>query len=265
MRRSLGSWLNLYVVSALILSLIGGISCASLPSSGKKPQERTVREKAEYHYKLATGFIYERRPIAALKEVGVTLSYDPTHAKAHYLKGFIYMGRRNYAEAEVHFHRAIKLNPKLFEARNALAGTYIALNRWQDAVDALEPLLVDPINPTPWLAHNNAGWAHHKMGNRREGVYHLKMAVMLKPEFCLGYYNLGRVHKSHRRYDQARRRFEQARRKCPNHAPTLLELGDIYLATSDHGKARDVFKDCVKIAGETLVGDRCANRRKALP
>ena len=255
-----------HVLGFTCVVILGGlVGCASLPGSADGPQEKTAREKAEYHYKLATGFVYEKRPIAALKEAQVVLSLDPTHAKAEFLIGFIFMGRRNYAEAEVHFHRSLKLNPKLYEARNALAGTYIALKRWQDALDTLEPLLTDPLNPTPWLAQNNAGWAYHKQGRTREATYHLKMAVMLKPEFCLGYYNLGQVMKSSRRYEAARRHFEQSRRHCPKHAPTLLQLGDVYLATSNKVKAKDAFRDCEKIAGESLVGDRCANRRRALP
>lgn len=252
-------------MALLVLALSGVISCASIAGQPGPAQESPAREKAEYHYKLATGFVYEKRPIAALKEVEVALGLDPSHAKAHFLKGFLFMGRRNYAEAEVHFHRSMTLNPRLFEARNALAGTYIALKRWGDALEVLDPLLTDPLNPTPWLAHNNAGWAHHKLGQTRQSIYHLRMSVMLKPEFCLGYYNLGQVLKAGKRYEQARRQFELARKQCPKHAPTLLQLGDVYLATSNTVKARDVFKDCVKIAGDSIVGDRCASRKRALP
>ena len=129
----------------------------------------------------------------------------------------------------------------------------------------VDTLLKNPINPTPWLAHNNAGWAHHMLGNRRQAIYHLKMALMLKPVFCLGYYNLGLVLKKNRRYESARRRFEQVHRQCPKHAPTLLELGDMYVATAKHLKARNAFRTCVDLADGSLIGERCAQRRKALP
>ena len=261
------------MLQARFLSLLAPLLiCASLTAFGCAPLNKggesvapSAKEKADFHYKLATGLIYEKRPIAALRELEVSISLDPTHSRAHYLKGFIYMGRNNFGEASVHFHRAIKLHPKLYEAHNGLAGCYLALKRWRDALDTLDVLLKDPLNPTPWLAHNNAGWAYHNLGDRSRAVHHLETAVLLKPEFCLGYYNLGIVLKKRKRYDQARRRFEQARKRCPKYAPALLELGDVYLTTARFNKARDAYKRCVKVAEGTLIGDRCVTRQRNLP
>ena len=201
-------WATLFTI--LTFNLLG---CGA-PQTKESQSVHEPDKQAEYHYKLATGLIYEKKPIAALKELETSLELDPLFAKSHYLKGFIHMGRRNHSEALVHFRKSVALDPRLFEAQNALAATYMALKRWAEALVVLAKLLADPLNPTPWLAHNNAGWSHHKLGHPIKAVHHLEMSVFHNPKFCLGYYNLGLVLKSRNRLDLARMQLEQAQKNA---------------------------------------------------
>jgi Tfp pilus assembly protein PilF len=243
--------------------LATSVGCGS--AQNRKGDTLNKAEKqAEYHYKLATGFIYEKKPIASLKELQTSLQLDPDFAKSHYLTGFIYMGRRNHAEALVHLKRAVALEPRLFEANNALGATYMALKRWDDALVVLEKLLADPLNPTPWLAHNNAGWSHHKLDHQIQAVHHLEMAVFHNPKFCLGHYNLGLVLKERMRLNPARLHFEQAQRKCPRHAPTLLALGDTYERMDRRSDALAAYVQCQKLASGTMLAEHCRNREVGL-
>ena len=226
--------------------------------------EKSPRERTEFHHKMATGYVYEHKPIAALRELHKGLQIDPKHAESHYLTGFIYMGRHNHSEAVVHLRRALELKPKLYEARNALSASYMSLQRWRDALEAIEPLLDDPLNPSPWLAHNNAGWCYHKLGNRTQAVHHLRTSVFLKSTFCLGFYNLGLVHKRYGQFEQARLHLEQARKRCANHPPTLLALGEIYEQMRRTADARTAYKTCRELADGSILGERCRTREARL-
>jgi tetratricopeptide (TPR) repeat protein len=91
------------------------------------------------------------------------------------------------------------------------------------------------------------------------------MAIFYRPKkFCIGYYNLGLVLKKRRRYEQAIFRMERANALCPNHASTLLELGDLYERTSRMEDARSAYKKCHDFAKGTLLGERCRTREVAL-
>ncbi|MBR56603.1 MAG: hypothetical protein CMH54_00945 [Myxococcales bacterium] len=257
-RRTIGSAI---LVLCLLPALLSS-SCVTPSVSGKK--KSAEESPAQFHYKMATGLIYEKKAVAALKELAIGLNKDPHHARSHYLSGFLYMGRKNFSESVVHLKRALELDPKLLEARNSLAASYMGLKRWQDALDTLLPLIEEPLNPTPWLAHNNIGWCYYKLGNHIKSVQHLEMAIFHKKKFCLGYYNLGLVLKARGRLEHARLRLEQSRKLCPHHAQTLLELGDVYEALSRNSDAQNVYRSCRKIAEGTLLGERCKTREGSL-
>ncbi len=238
------------------------IGCITPSVTGKTKSAK--ESPAQFHYTMATGLIYEKKAVPALKELGIGLQKDPNHALSHYLTGFLYMGRKNFSESVVHLKRALELDPTLLEARNTLAASYMGLRRWQDALDTLLPLVQEPLNPTPWLAHNNIGWSYFKLGHHIKSVQHLEMAIFHKKKFCLGYYNLGLVLKARGRLEHARLRLEQSRKLCPHHAKTLLELGDVYEALSRNSDAQSVYRRCRKIAEGTLLGERCKTREGSL-
>lgn len=250
----------LMIVAAGLLATACGA-----PQAGRRTVEKTPAQKAEYRYKLAAGLVHEGKPIAALKELDTALRLAPDHARSHYLKGFIFLGRRNYTEALIHVRRAIDLDPKLYEAQSALAGIYIALHRWREAIDASEPLLADSLYPSPWLAHNNAGWAWYQLGNTAKATHHLSQATFLKPGFCLGYYNLGIILKEQRRLEEARLNLLQARKNCPKHAQTHLELGGVHEAMGQLAEARAAYLECQEIATGSMLGERCRARAQHLP
>lgn len=256
--------MNRSILTAFLATLFLMSSACGATHTQQKTKENTASEQADYHYKLATGLIYEKKPIAALKELNTSLELDSDFSKSHYLKGFIYMGRRNHAEAIVHLKRALKFEPRLFEATNALAASYMALKRWEEALEVLQDLLADPLNPTPWLAHNNAGWTHHMLRNPIKAVHHLEMAVFHNPKFCLGYYNLGLVLKKRRRFAPAKLHLEQAHKKCPRHAPILFALGDLYETIDRPEDAREVYADCQKLADGTMLAERCKTRADSI-
>ncbi len=253
--------MKLVTLATLLLLATG---CGPAVTSIDGDREKTPREEAEFQHKLATGFLYEKKPIAALRELHNGLQKDPTHAESHYLTGFIYMGRHNYSEAVVHLRKALELKPKLYEAHNALAASYMALQRWQDALEASEPLLDDPLNPAPWLAHNNAGWSHFELGQRSRAVHHLKTAIFLNSKFCLGYYNLGVILKRGGQIDQARLHLEQARRQCPKHPSTLFELGEVYEHLRRPADAKEAYKSCHELVEGSVLGERCRRREARL-
>ena len=245
-------WLALLALAGAAVATLGGCS-------GAAAEERKKREQSEFHYKLAVGYFHAQNIDLAIRELVRAFDFDPENPDARYLYGFILFGRKRLEEAAENFRRALLRNPKFFAARNHLGVTYLELERFHEAIEVIEPLLKAPLYTTPYLAHNNMGWAYLRLGNLRNAEKHLRMAVFINPKFCLGYRNLGLLSKEQRDIPQAIRHLEDATRLCPKFAAAWWELGEL-LSERDMERAQSAFRACRQIEGNSMLGRRCAAR-----
>ena len=247
---------TLLLTALLLATALGGplTGCATL---GQDKEKIAREKKAEWHYKMGAGYFQEHQVPLAIRELTLALEKNPKHLHAHYLMGFIYMGRRDYTKAIHHFKTILALEPKFFDARNSLGATYLAAERWQDAVEAIEPLLEEPLYTSQELAHNNLGWAYYNMRKYAKATHHFKMAVFLRPQFCLGYNNLGLAYRAQKRNAEAQTQFQKAIRLCPtNYADPHFELGKLLQESGDPA-ARKHFQRCADLQPYSKLGDRC--------
>jgi len=246
--------------SLLLAAMLAGASvwgCSSADIAEKKRQD-----KAEYHYKLAAGYFHAHTVDLAIRELMSSFSYDAECANSRYLFGFILFGRKRYEEAVLNFKRALKRKPRFFAARNHLGVTYLELERWQDAIDVLKPLLKEATYTTPYLPYNNIGWAYLKLNQLHQASKHLQMAVFVNPKFCQGHRNLGLLAEKRGDRVGARRHLEAAVRRCPKVATFLFSLGNLYCRTHVAGKAERAYKQCRVISGDSMLGRRCGAREE---
>ncbi len=249
----------LLLIVTVALSLAG---CGPSRSEIKKRQE-----DAKYHYNLAYGHFMApsgNQTEAALREVFTSLELDEANADAHQLLGLILMGRNVYLEAATHFQRAIELRPNFYEAQNNLGATYLAMERWDDAIAVYDPLVSNMLYAWPAHGHNNLGWAWYKKGNLELARRHFMTAIELKPEFCLAYNNLGIVYIDEGLYDKALRYLERGIKRCAQYAEPYFHLGRIAEAQRDLATAVKHYENCRRLAGESTLADRCEARLKAI-
>lgn len=244
---------TLVVASGAALLVAGG--CSSAETERKKRVE-----KADFHYKLALGYFQARNIDLAIRELVRALDFDAAHPDSRYLYGFILFGRKRYEEAALNFRRALERRPRFFAARNHLGVTYLELERYHEAIQTLEPLLKEATYTTPYLPHNNIGWAYLKLGNLRMAEKHLRMAVFLNPKFCLGHRNLGLLAVERRDTTAAIGHLEDATRRCPKFAAAWFKLGEAYSMKQRGADAQAAFRQCASLEGETLLGRRCSAR-----
>lgn len=248
---------SLWLILSLCLAppLLMSVACSG-PQDKKKDLDEI--QNAEWHYKNGAGYFENHQVPLAIRELHISLQKDPDHTKSHYLLGYIYMGRRQYNKSVQHFKRVIELDPAAYDAVNSLGAAYLAMERWQDAIDLFEGLLEQPMFTSPELAHNNAGWAYYNLKDYSTAAEHFKMAVFLKPEFCLGYNNLGLAMDSMNNRQQAMKSYSKAIELCPtNYAEPHFHIGKGYLDYGDAATARNHFSRCVEIAGGSTLGERC--------
>jgi Tfp pilus assembly protein PilF len=218
--------------------------------------------KSDYHYRLARNYYQDRNMAMTQRELHESLKLDPDNGEALHLKGFVQLGLNDLAGAEAALRRAIEVRPDLLEARNNLGSVMLAQGRWEEAVRVLEPLLQDPLYPTPAFAHGNVGWAWHKLGDKAKARRHLEMSVFLSPRFCLGFNNLGIVHRDSGNLRAAREAFEKAAKVCPTYADPWYHLGVLAQQAQDYAAADIAFAKCVEAGADSPIGRRCAARQE---
>jgi tetratricopeptide (TPR) repeat protein len=234
-----------------------GILCLVMVMAGCGPSRDELSEQAEYHYKLASNFFYEKNPQSALEELYATLEFNETHAKAHHLMGFIYFGRRDHVRALKHLQLSVALDPEFDTAYANLGNLYLAMEEWDGACEIFQALLDRPLYRTPHLAHNNLGWAKFNQSKLDEAQHHYETAVFLNPKMCLAYNNVGRLHAQLGRTDQALEAFHEAIELCESYQEPHYFLGRIYRALSAPDRARKHFQRCVDLGKGTPYGRRC--------
>lgn len=130
--------------------------------------------------------------------------HDADRARAELERGLQHYRRRELSEAVSHLGEAVRLNPRLVRAHAYLGHAYFYLQRWQEAIAALQQAL-------------------RADGRRVLSTLERRMVID----------NLGMAHAFHGDLRRAREIFQDALREDPNYplfhynlACTLSELGD---------------------------------------
>jgi Flp pilus assembly protein TadD len=95
--------------------------------------ERAVADSSEFtgaRYALAVMLKKARRYDDAAVQLLAMISIDTTNSRPHMELGFIESERRRFAEAERHFRRALRLNPRDARARYGLGVAYALQGHW---------------------------------------------------------------------------------------------------------------------------------------
>jgi len=224
--------------------------------------DQTARntEKSEYHYKLAAGYFFDQNIPMANKELDTALTLNPRHERAHFLVAFIAMGRKSYSDALLHYKLALEVKPDYYEARENLGATYLAMKRWDDAIEALTPLTSANLYPTPFILQNNLGLACRAKGQVDKALQYFKTAIFLNPRFCLGYFNYGETLAQTGNTIEAARQFKKAVAKCPSYADPYFHLATILERNGKVTEAAENYRLCVKYGGDSSLADRCRVR-----
>jgi type IV pilus assembly protein PilF len=151
---------------ALILSLllqVGGCVTTHTDSNpiGKNiPQtskaDQTV-EAARIHTELGQRYLANGDLQTALAKLTTALQFDPNYAPAHTVIAVIYERINNLPEAEVHYRKAVALEPTQGDPNNNLGLFLCTTGRYDEANGYFRKAVADPFYQTPDVALTNEG------------------------------------------------------------------------------------------------------------
>lgn len=161
-------------------------SCAS--------SEPDRSETASIRLQIATAHIKKGNFPLALKELLTAQDEDPNNALVQANLGLVYFMRERYELSEMHYKKAIALQPDFTEAKNNLARSYIEIGK----LDAAEPLLIEVLADLTYVgfpkAYANYGVLEFKRKNYSKAAGYFKKSLERDRENCLTQVLLGRSY-----------------------------------------------------------------------
>ncbi|MEQ8248021.1 MAG: tetratricopeptide repeat protein [Alphaproteobacteria bacterium] len=173
------------------------------------------------------------------------LALDPVDADALNSIGNLVLSKGDLSRAALHFQRAVAANPGWLKPRMNLAATLEKLNRFDDAIDALEGILTQ--DPRQTEARVYLGGLLHRTGDLRRAKYVLDEALEAEPENLGALFLTGLVHMQLRQAEDATPYFERAAKLAPASSEVLANLAYAY-------------RDADRLADALLVAQQAVNQ-----
>lgn len=181
-------------VAALSSLLLGG--CALFPEGGggeARYADSGGDSPATDYVSMGVEYLKRGQPAVALQRLKRGQELDPNYAPVYNVLAILYeqLGENDLARA--HFARAIELAPKDPYIRNAY-GTFLCNQRDYPAAEAaFQRALENPLYPTPWVAHTNAGICARQGGDPVKAETSLRQALSANPNFGPALYQMAEL------------------------------------------------------------------------
>ncbi len=185
---------------------------------------------------------------AAMRALEIDDALAEAHASLAFVKALFDW---DWASAEKHYKRAVKLNPAYATAHHWYGLVYLTpLARFDEAAKEIKRAQeTDPLS----LPVNAAMGIHlYFRGDYDASIEQSRKALALEPNFWVAHYVLGWAYEQKRDYAQAIESFEKA--KSINDAPLLTAaLGHCYAMNGQHKEARRTIDELKTISRQQYV------------
>jgi len=232
----------------LLLALV----FASLLTTGCMGE--AARKNASYHYQMGLSYLGENNVTGALVELTEAEKLNPDDPDLQYNLGKAYFRKNHYEIAEKKFVRAIVLKPDFSEAKYNLGLTYLQMKRWDDAIYQFKQVTEDIFYQNQEFALINLGIAYLSKGEYPRALSTLKTAVTNSPRDPIAKVYLGQVYLALNKVEPAIIEFNRALELNKDYANAHYNLGLAYLKNKDNQAAIASFREALRIAPDTEIG-----------
>ncbi len=223
-----------------------------------QPLDEQQVEASDFHYQLAIGHWQANEGPIAIRELNTSLEINPDIEDALFLLGFIYQGRRAYAEAERLYRRALEVRPEWHEVMNNMGVVMLEQERWVEAEDLYRQLTNMPTYATPGHAYNNLGMSLYEQRLYADALANFDLALLFQPQHCLAHNNRGMVLEELGNDRAAAGAYEDAVEQCEEYQEPRYRLPLLLLRLDrEHERATELLTECVELGEDTPIGLRC--------
>jgi type IV pilus assembly protein PilF len=198
-----------------------------------------ARKGAEVHTQLGQQYMQNGELQAALEKLNKALAFDPNYPPAHTVIAVLYERIHDEPNAELHYRRAVALEPKKGAPNNNLGVFLCKEGKAAEAKPYFDRAVADPFYSTPDLALTNAGTCLIAANDLDGAEAAFRSAVQRNPVNAEALYQL--AHVLYLKNDAFRARaFIQRFDALKQPSPDALKLGhDIELRLGNGEVAQD--------------------------
>ncbi|WP_458068396.1 type IV pilus biogenesis/stability protein PilW [Rhodanobacter sp. BL-MT-08] len=154
--------INRALILGLLLPLAGCVTThtdsnpigKNMPKTSKGDQ---AREAARIHTELGQRYLASGDLQTALAKLTIAIQFDPNYAPAHTVIAVIYERINQPAQAEVHYRKAVALEPTKGDTNNNLGLFLCSTGRYAESYGYFQKAIADPFYQTPDIALTNEG------------------------------------------------------------------------------------------------------------
>jgi tetratricopeptide (TPR) repeat protein len=170
--------------------------------------------------------------------------------------GIVYWKKERYADALAAYKRALELNKDDVDARYNLAFGLLSQKQYSDAIPHLLQLRAINPNDNAFQASINDGLAeaYENTGKLKEALGALKRVMELNKNDPAARYNFALMLSRTGRVADAITTLVETNKMAPQHAPTLLLLGDLYTQQRKWDLAQKTLKKYVQLQPDNFSG-----------
>ena len=179
----------------------------------------------------------------SLKEAVVAKKKYPNEPFIYNLLGVLYAEMESYTDSIKNYSKAIKLNPKYFEAYNNIGVAYTSCKKINKAIEFFNRAI--EINPSYAEAYNNRGNAFKEKKEFHLALESYKKSIQINPNFIDAISNAGIVYDIMDNFTKAEMYFKKAVSLNPTNTSLLYRLSNCLYNSKDYERAIDVCKKII--------------------
>ncbi|MBM4367658.1 MAG: tetratricopeptide repeat protein [Deltaproteobacteria bacterium] len=174
--------------------------------------------KAGTRVDLGIAYLNEKRPEAAVATLREAVKLDPRNWRARAALAMAYAAKGEPELADESFQKALRINPGEGEILVNYGAFLVAHARAADAVPVLEKAREDLDYRNPAMVLSNLSLAYLESGNPEQAVVHAREAVKRVPGLCPAWYHLGLAEEARGQVDAALAAYDTLTQTCPDEA-----------------------------------------------
>lgn len=175
------------VLCALLAGCVstGGSQSGGESSSGDRLPRTSKAQQAEdaarIHTELGQHYLEGGDLQTAMEKLTKALQFDDNYAPAHTVIAVVYERINDLANAELHYRRAVALEPSKGAPNNNLGAFLCRTGKPQEAESYFRKAVADPFYKTPDVALTNAGVCQLKSNNAAAAQEEFRDALQKNP------------------------------------------------------------------------------------
>ncbi len=188
------------------------------------------------------GFARSKEVVAKVESLArKALEIDESLGEGYLMLAWLDWLNADQASAETNYKRAIKLNPKDFQAHRGYAGFLSQMKRHEEAVaEARQASELSPMTPIVLALESQILLA---AGRQEEAVLRAKNALEFEPNLWVGHLHLGAAYRRQKRYAEAIVELQKAKELALGSYVPLSSLGQLYAEMGDKERVNAILKE----------------------